>query len=196
MHFETHPVLAPWSAFYTMAGSSAAALTGLMFVVISLVGTSRRMRSSPDGISTFSTPTVIHFCVALLISAVLAAPWHVLVPPAVLLALIGLCGIAYIVRVSITAARLDTYTPDTEDWCWYTALPIVAYLLVLGGASWLLAWPARGLYAIGAADILLIFVGIHNAWDVVTYITVKDAQEAAEREHAQAQEASGQTPGA
>jgi hypothetical protein len=189
MHYETHPVLAPWAAFYAMAGSSAAALTGLMFVVISLISGSQRLRSSRDGISTFSTPTVIHFCVALLISAILAAPWHALVEPAVLLGLVGLCGMAYIVRVSIIAAQLDTYKSDAEDWCWYTILPLVAYLLVLGGASWLLAWPGRGLYAIGAAVILLIFIGIHNAWDVVTYITVKDAQDATERERNAAQDA-------
>lgn len=52
--FET-PALSAWSSFYVMIGSSAAALTGLMFVVISLIR-QREISTSQDGISIFSTP--------------------------------------------------------------------------------------------------------------------------------------------
>jgi hypothetical protein len=72
-----------------MAGSSAAALTGLMFVVITLVSGTERLRQSPDGISTFSTPTVVHFCAALLVSAVLSAPWRVIGHAGIVIAIAG-----------------------------------------------------------------------------------------------------------
>jgi hypothetical protein len=29
---------------------------------------------------------------------------------------------------------------------------------------------------IGAATVLLVFIGIHNAWDTVTYVAVERAQ--------------------
>ena len=32
------------------------------------------------------------------------------------------------------------------------------------------AWPA------GAVTVLLLFIGIHNAWDTVTYVAVEDSQ--------------------
>ena len=35
---------------------------------------------------------------------------------------------------------------------------------------------ALALFVIGAATVLLLFIGIHNAWDVVTYIALEDSQ--------------------
>src|SRR5579864_952395 len=100
--------LAPWSNFYILAGSSAGALTGLMFVVITLV-TGEERRGARDGISTFSTPTVAHFGAALLVSATLSAPWHLLIHPAVILGLAGLSGVAYIAKITLRTRRLTVY---------------------------------------------------------------------------------------
>ncbi|MEA2665035.1 MAG: hypothetical protein QOI11_1979, partial [Candidatus Eremiobacteraeota bacterium] len=94
MHEGAPLVLKEWSDFYVIAGSSAAALTGLMFVVITLVA-GDRARTASDGISTFSTPTVVHFCAALLVSLVLSAPWRSLAHLGTLLAFIGLWGVGY-----------------------------------------------------------------------------------------------------
>src|ERR1700736_2928532 len=90
-------VLAPWSNFYIMTGSAAGGLTGLMFVVITLLtGAEHLPTIRRDGLSTFSTPTVVHFGAALLVSAILSAPWHSLVPPAALLGIAGLYGVVYV----------------------------------------------------------------------------------------------------
>jgi hypothetical protein len=59
--------LSHWENFYVIVGSSAAALTGLQFVVIALVVDVRR-RSSSREIDAFATPTIVHFCAVLLIS--------------------------------------------------------------------------------------------------------------------------------
>jgi hypothetical protein len=40
-----HSVLADWESFYVIVGSSAGALTGLMFVVITLVADARIKRT-------------------------------------------------------------------------------------------------------------------------------------------------------
>jgi len=158
-----------------MTGSSAAALTGLMFIVITLVTGTQRRRSTSDGLSTFSTPTVVHFSAALLISAALCAPWRSLVHPGVVLGLTGICGVVYAVRLMRRTSRLSVYTPDVEDWAWYTILPLVAYCAVLGGAIVLPFAPVNALFAIGGGVGVLIFVGIRNSWDIVTYIAVQEA---------------------
>ena len=164
--------LTVWSSFYVMAGSSAAGLTGLMFVVITLVTEKERSESTHDGIATFSTPTVMHFAAALLVSAVLTAPWHSLVHASAAVALIGLYGVAYILRVMSRTRRLTMYRADFEDWTWFTILPFVAYGAISAGAIALTAAPVQALFIIAGGVVLLIFIGIRNAWDVVTYLAI------------------------
>src|SRR5215472_10492659 len=95
-------LLASWSNFYLTTGSAAATLTGLMFVVITLVR--RADRSQPqeqaqtqaqNGISTFSTPIVMHFAAVLFVSLFLSAPWHSFVLAGIILAVGGLFGVVY-----------------------------------------------------------------------------------------------------
>ena len=114
----------------------------------------------------------MHFCAALLISAILNAPWRSLMHAAVLLGLVGLVGVVYIVRVMLRAKRLTVYIPDFEDWTWYTMLPFFAYGAIFAGAIALPAAPVPALFALAGGVVLLIFIGIRNAWDVVTYITI------------------------
>ena len=162
-------LLGPWSNFYVMIGSSAAALTGLMFVVITLLKRQDRS-SSNDGIATFSTPTVLHFCGALLVAAIGTAPWRSLFVPAILLGLAGFYGVVHVLRVMLRARRLDSYRPDLEDWLSYVGFPLLAYGTILVGALAIPAAPRQALFAVAGAALLLIFMGVHNAWDVVTFI--------------------------
>ena len=57
---------------------------------------------------------------------------------------------------------------------WYTALPIVAYMTLIAGAATLDVTPAVAAYAPAGGVALLILVGIHNSWDIVTFITIGD----------------------
>src|SRR5450755_714550 len=153
-------LLSAWSNFYVITGSSAAALTGLMFVVITLVA-GGRSQTSYEGIATFSTPTVVHFAAALLISALLSVPWHLLAHAAVVLGAAGLYGVAYTVRVIHRARRQTAYEPQLDDWLWYTAFPLAGYLVWTAAAIGLAIAPGPALFAFAAAVVLLIFVGIH-----------------------------------
>jgi hypothetical protein len=166
--------LAAWSTFYIMIGSAAAALTGLMFVVITLV-TRSEMPARRDGVATFSTPTVMHFSIALLVAAILCAPWRSLIPPAALLGITGLYCILYILRIARLTRRLTGYVADAEDWAWYTLLPFLSFCAIFGGAIGLPRAPVQALYAVAAGALLLIFIGIRNAWDVVTFLAIQGA---------------------
>src|SRR5437764_8906354 len=65
--------LAAWENFYVIVGSSAAALTGLQFVVMALVAETRRP-SSRETIDAFGTPTILHFAFVLLLASIVARP--------------------------------------------------------------------------------------------------------------------------
>jgi hypothetical protein len=171
---------AAWESFYVIVGSSGAALTGLQFVVIALVAETRRLKSS-ESVAAFGTPTIVHFCVVLLTAAVFSAPWRSLTSPGLILGLTGAAGVAYIAIVTGRARRQSVYTPVLEDWIWHSILPFVAYATILVGAIGITRQAASAPFAIGAMSLLLLFIGIHNAWDTVTFVTMQaDAQPPAE----------------
>lgn len=177
MH-EGYAVFASWSNFYVIMGSSAAALTGLMFVVVTLAtGGPRRQRDEMHvGFAVFNTPTVMHFCTAFLVSGILSAPWRSTLFPDVIIGIIGFSGALYVLRVIFRANRLNTYEPDLEDWAWFGILPLLAYA-AMTAASILLSWHTEAaLFTLAAAVILLIFIGIRNAWDIVIYLSLERAQ--------------------
>src|SRR5215475_13845502 len=83
-----------WENFYVIVGSSAGALIGLQFVVLTLLAERPRI-ASPDAGAAFATLSVVHFAVVLLLSAILSAPWQAIGPVAIFCGLVGLGGIAY-----------------------------------------------------------------------------------------------------
>jgi hypothetical protein len=171
MHEAIVSPLAGWVDFYVITGSSAAALTGLQFVVIALVAEMER-RSGRREIDAFGTPTVVHFCAVLLLAGILTAPWQTLSGLALALGLAGLGGIAYAAIVLRRARSQQGYKPVFEDWLWHNILPFLAYMGILVAAMGLRSRPAPMLFVVGGAALLLLFIGIHNSWDTVTYIAI------------------------
>ena len=127
-------------------------------------------RRSTATIDAFGTPTIVHFCAALMISASLSAPWRAIGGAALLLGVSGLAGVAYVAIVTRRARRQEGYHPVFEDWLWHVILPFVAYAALWAASIALAFGHPASLFAIAAAALLLVFIGIHNAWDSVTYI--------------------------
>jgi hypothetical protein len=167
----THSPFVAWESFYVIVGSSAAALTGLQFVVIALVAEVKTAQSMRE-VNAFGTPTVVHFCAVLLGSALLSAPWHRLSSAGLTLAVFGLGGIVYTLIVVRRARQSQGYKPVLEDWIWHVVFPMTAYLVATGAGFALPRYPEPLLFAIGGSALLLLYVGIHNSWDTVTYIAV------------------------
>jgi hypothetical protein len=176
-------VLITWQTFYVLIGTAAATLTGLMFVVVTLIAGVRVRASSPgEAFTTFNTPNVVHFCAALLVAALLIAPWPVLWTAGLLLGLEGLGGVSYALIVLRRLRRVKSYRPVLEDWLFHTVLPLISYAALVAAALVLPAYPAPALFVVAAATLLLLFIGIHNAWDNVTYITVELSQPESRRQ--------------
>jgi hypothetical protein len=172
MDLETSPLRA-WESFYVILGSSGAALTGLQFVVIALLGEDKfRGTGSTRDIDTWGTPTIVHFCTVLLLSAIVSAPWRLVSSAALTLGLCGAAGAVYGVITLRRARTITQYKPVFEDWLWHVVLPLFAHGLLIASAIILTFRPALALFGVAAVTLLLLFIGIHNAWDTVTYIAV------------------------
>jgi len=166
------PLLPGWESFYVIIGSSAAALTGLVFVVI-VLGAEVGAGASKGAVGAFGTPTVVHFSAVLLDAAILSAPWPGLRGPGLAIALLAALGLIYTLLVFRRARRQTDYTPVLEDWILHTVLPLFAYTSLLCSGLMLSGHPEPCLFAVGGSVLLLLFIGIHNSWDAVLYIAVE-----------------------
>ena len=81
-----------WGHFYAIVGSSAGALIGLQFVVMTLIANMQFTRVNAQAGVAYTTPTVVHFGAVLLLSAVVSTPWHEITTASVLWGLVGILG--------------------------------------------------------------------------------------------------------
>jgi hypothetical protein len=167
--------LGPWENFYVIVGSSAGALTGLTFIVITIAAD---LPISPSsrlvGLRAFTTPTAVHFGAALWIAALMSIPGHTRLSLTLCLAVSGLVGTAYCAYVArlILDAR-QAYRAVLSDWVWSVLVPLATYLSLLVAAMLMPTHAAAALYTVAAVSLLLLLMGLHNAWDVVVWITTE-----------------------
>ena len=176
--------LIEWNSFYVIVGSSAGALIGLQFVVLTLIA-NRDIARPPEAGAAFATPSVVHFGGVLLLSAILSAPWHTITVVAVLWGLMGLIGIVYANIVAWRMRVQSVYKPVFEDWLFHVLIPLAAYAMLTGSALVAHSRTRAALCVVGAATLLFLFSGIHNAWDGVTYHVFSKEEEELESERDQ-----------
>jgi hypothetical protein len=168
----TLTALRDWDNFYVILGSSAAGLTGLTFVVITLAPNTRGVQLA--GLRAFLTPITMHFGSVLGLSALLCIPgqtrWSLC------LCMIGAGGMLSVYG-AMTGYRLyrmsGEYVPVAEDWIWNAILPTCCSLLLMVAGIRALTHPEGALYLIGAMTLALLFIGIHNVWDLAVFFTTR-----------------------
>ena len=160
--------LARWDSFYVIVGSAAGALIGLQFVVVTLIAEKPPLRVAEAG-AAFATPTIVHFGTVLLLSALVRAPWPTITFLAILWGLMGCGGVIYELIVVRRMRLQSVYKPQFEDWVFHVSLPLWAYAMLALSALVASAFAREALFGIGAAALILLFVGIHNAWDSIVY---------------------------
>jgi hypothetical protein len=173
------PEFNEWESFYVLVGGAAGALIGLQFVVMTLLAERPSVRAA-EANSAFGTPTIVHFSAALLLSALLRAPWHVITPAAALWGLTGFSGVAYALIVARRMRKQRAYRPDLEDWLFHVLLPLAAYAMLSTSAFAASSHTREALFCVGASALLLLFIGIRNAWDSVAYLVLNAANLSAE----------------
>ena len=112
-------------------------------------------------------------------SAEMSAPWTSLLPVSVVA---GLCGLGQLIYGGLTffrARQQNSYEPVWEDWLWFNVLPCVMHVALVIAAVLLKTTTEVSLFVIGATALGQLFIGIHNAWDSVTYIVVSHSPSSA-----------------
>jgi hypothetical protein len=84
--------------------------------------------------------------------------------------------VSYVVIMLRRTRRQTDYQPVLSNWLWHTVFPLVSYSALVVAAILLPGHPAPTLFAIAAGKVLLLFIGIHNAWDNVIYIAIDLSQ--------------------
>lgn len=163
--------LTEWDSFYVIIASAAGALIGLQFVVMTLIA-EKPPEDAERASAAFATPTIVHFSASFLVSALMRAPWPAIVFPTILFALIGGVGLVYCAIVARRMKKQVAYQPGFEDWLFHVVLPWGSYAMLASAAFAAQAHTQGALFAIAAATLLLLFIGIHNAWDAVAYHVV------------------------
>jgi hypothetical protein len=170
-------LLEGWDNFYVILGSAAAGLLGLTFVVIALISEARR--TNPAGLSGYITPTVVHFGTVLGLSCFLSVPHQNV---ASLSFGFGSTAVGLLVYTGVISSSLrrfaKEYAPVLEDWIWHLILPVIVYGTLLAMAFLLWRRPQQSMYGIAASLLLLLFIGVHNSWDVAVSITAQKAKDA------------------
>jgi hypothetical protein len=162
------PGFEEWESFYVIVGAAAGALIGLQFVVMTLIADTPTLRIAEAG-AAFSSPTVVHFSTSLLLCALLRVPWPGVGVGAASWGLIGLGGMVYAAVVARRMRTQPAYKPDLEDWLFHLVLPLAAYAVLLVAAFAARAHVEEALFAVAGATLLLLFIGIHNSWDAISY---------------------------
>ena len=170
------PLLSQWQNFYMLVGTAAATLTGLMFVVTTLIaGVDAHLSTLNAAVAAFNTPIIVQFAAVLLLAGILSAPWQTFSNLSLVLGLVSLGMVFYLMVVLRRMRRVPRYQSTLEDWEWYMAFPLLGHVSLIVAALMLPENPTLALYIIGAAMLLLLLVSIRNAWDNVTFLAVERA---------------------
>jgi hypothetical protein len=168
-----------WENFYLIIGPSAAALIGLLFVVVTLTSGLERSKAQ-WGQTLFMTPIVFHYVVVLVMSAMAATP-HLHRPAAsALVGVAAVAGFAYCLRIIIgMRARSTEAPPHWSDIYCYAYAPAVLYVLlaVSAAALWRGLW--FGEHLLAATLMGLLLMSIRNSWDLITWLAPRDGKEGA-----------------
>jgi hypothetical protein len=159
-----------WGDYFFMIGSSAAALIGLMFVVVTLTA-GRDRHEVERGKQLYTSPIVWHLGVILVLSGLAITPVS---GPKLFGAASGglaLLGIGIGLRSAIGITRRPG-APDAAgfDMFWYGLAPAIVYAGLAVAALGVLRQSTWGPATVAADLMALLLVSIHAEWDLVTFL--------------------------
>jgi len=164
-----------WDNFYVILGGAAAALLGITFVVIALVA---ERRANPAGMSGYITPTVVHFATVLGLACFASVPHQNVLGLSIGFGSTATALLIYTGTITAHMRRFARqYVPVLEDWIWHVILPALVYAALLAMAFFLWREPRQSMYGVASALLLLLFVGIHNSWDVAVSVTAQNKKD-------------------
>jgi hypothetical protein len=166
-----------WQDYYLLIGTAAAALIGLLFVVVTLTR-GRELDSIERGQKLYMTPILFHLGGILLLSGLGMSP--VVTPELFGTAngIVALMGFVACVRIA-RGIHQRPVSPTTDyDMWWYGIIPAGAYVVLLTASAALARWPTEWTLATVAAMLMTqLLISIHSAWDLVTYLAPRSSDQ-------------------
>lgn len=120
----------------------------------------------------FLTPTVLHFTAILVTCLVMTVPALGAEALSALWLGVACSGVAYAARVWHQLRR-GGFNIDRADRLWYAATPVASYLLMSAAAILLLLRQTAALDLLAVSVVLLLLLGIRNAWDMTVWMTLR-----------------------
>jgi len=159
-----------WGEFYLLAGSAAAVLIGLIFIVVTLM--QDRPRSTMlFGSKLYMGPVVLQVSFVLVLSAAALTPDITPRAMAAVSAAVALWGLVRGVQsiIGISALKGEDAPHWTDVW-FYGFIPTMLSLLLVAVAAgyWREAEWAVNTMAVAITGVLLL--AIRNEWDLVTWL--------------------------
>ena len=159
-----------WGTFYLMVGSSAAALVGLLFVVVTINAESNAANRE-IGSRTFLTPTIFHFAMVFLVSTLAVMPDIDASIMALAVIVIGLIGLV-VVGLAVGRIVFGRFpAPHWTDYIFYGLLPIIAYLGLLSSGVGLWLGAPFAVHGLAVVALGLLLLGLRDAWDLATWLS-------------------------
>jgi hypothetical protein len=81
-------------------------------------------------------------------------------------------GVAGVVYGLVVIRRIWAVQLSPDDWAFYMALPVLAYVMMIAGA--LMSPATISFELVGAALVLLLIVGMRNTWDMANFAITRD----------------------
>lgn len=157
-------MFASWSDFFTLTGSAAATLVGLLFVVATL-NTHLSKSRTLDIAHASMAPALYSFAGVLLQGMVMLVPWTTSWPRGAILLGFGFCGVLYrLDRVRVRSKLHLRAIQGPVDWMFHNAVPVLASLVLLGGGGGFIAGAAFAPFAVAGSSTLLLVSGIYRTW--------------------------------
>jgi hypothetical protein len=172
MHESWVQQLESWREFYLLTGTAGVTLTGLLFVVISL-GPRIVATETATGVRAFMSPNVVMFTTTLVVSLFLLAPALSETATGTFLCFGAVASLGYLAYTRAHRQWRHSKLPY-QDWIWYVGLPLTAYMLLLLSGIGFLLQSAVSMHGVAAALILLLVIGIRNAWDLVIWMVQQE----------------------
>jgi hypothetical protein len=167
----THSLEA-WHEFYVLIGTAGMTLTGLLFVVVSLRPIADHQVQT---VRAFISPNAVFFATTLVVSAFFLVPALPAIAVGTFLCLGAVGSLGYLAYTGAHERWRNNKLP-VLDWIWFVGLPIASYVLLLLSGIGFLLQAALAMLGVAVALVLLLLIGIRNAWDLVIWISRKESE--------------------
>jgi nitrate reductase NapE component len=165
-----------WLTFYSLVGTAAATLVGLMFVAVTF-GANLVKPETSDIARAFIDPPFRHFMQVLLTACLVVIPR---MPPWLLgslLAGVGAMRGTHLLRVRrhVRAAHAANGDVELSDWMSLIVLPALCHaLLVATGVEFIAGW-APAFACLAVATIAILLIGAVGAWELILWMVLTRA---------------------